>query len=161
MGQQGGGASQAVDGADAATALRGAEEAERRARLQARLVPEWYGPVAAVLLAVYSIGTALIRDAGIGLLWPVTGPLVILLALGLGRAARRRTGVVARPTPARQWAVFGVTAAVFAAVYAVCWLAGLGTSASLAVTGTALGLAAWAYFARRNATIRRELRGAA
>ncbi|TBO61125.1 hypothetical protein EYS09_02865 [Streptomyces kasugaensis] len=142
----------------AASALRDAEAARSRAQLQAQLVPAWYGPSAAALLTAYSVGMGLAHAEGTAGLWTWAGLPVILLGLGLARLRKRSTGVLVGRTGARKRAVALAVVAAFLLVAGVCLLLGLGVPATVAVTGTALGLGVWVHAVQQNRTVERKLR---
>ncbi|WP_411143285.1 hypothetical protein [Streptomyces sp. x-80] len=147
------------DDADAAArALRDAGAARNRAQLQAQLVPAWYGPSAAALLTAYSVGMGLAHADGTAGLWTWAGLPAILLGLGLARLRKRSTGVLVGPSGARKRAITLTVLAVVLLVWGLCLLLGLGVPATVAVTGTTLGLGIWVHSARQNLTVERKLR---
>ncbi|MEV0260541.1 hypothetical protein AB0I49_04255 [Streptomyces sp. NPDC050617] len=152
---------------EAATrALRDVEDAQARARFQARTVPGWYGPAAGAVLAIYVIVAQRFLESGNAAvqLW-VALPLAGLAALALRRIARRRRGVVPPDSEAaRAERTKRTLTILFPALLVACLAGGacaaLGGSAHVAVTvlAVALGLGFWAGFARHNTAIDRRLR---
>ncbi|MFJ2400539.1 hypothetical protein ACIOUE_04495 [Streptomyces xanthochromogenes] len=147
-----------LDADAAASALRDVEAARTRVELRARLVPSWYGPSAAALLAAYGIGTGAANSHGINGIWGWAGLLAVLLGLGLARLRKRATGVLVGRSPARKRAVALSVAAALALVWGVCLSLGLGVPVTLGVAGVVLGLGVWAHSARQNTTVTRKLR---
>ncbi|WP_406331633.1 hypothetical protein [Streptomyces sp. NBC_00203] len=151
-----------LSGEAAASALRDVDTAQARARLRARLIPAWYGPLIGVLVAVQgTIGTisADAGDPGWGAWRQWAGWVVLLAVLALTRARRRSTGVMAH----KRFGWTGVALVLCLSVtIGLAWLflrlLGVGEDATHVTLGTALGLVAWAYCAWRNAVTTRQLR---
>ncbi|MFE6666755.1 hypothetical protein ACFVFH_24725 [Streptomyces sp. NPDC057697] len=154
----------AVSAAFAAEALRGVDASRERARLTARLVPGWYGPVAASALIVPALADAWAQRRG-G--WAVFLSLLVALAflavlVALFDAVRRASGVrVTLPWTARLRRsgapLLGLLAAG-GATYGVCLWSGTGRTAAKVAMFVVLGLGVWAVCVVRNASVRRKLR---
>ncbi|MFE7115760.1 hypothetical protein ACFU99_10100 [Streptomyces sp. NPDC057654] len=149
----------------ATSALRGIECAQARARLQARLVPDWYGPLSGAVIAIYCVAAQRLLEADKILVqqW-VVWPLAMLVALALRRASKRSRGVIqsrsALSGTERGKMIRTVLAPAVAAACLVglaCWAAGGGTHVTVVAMAVVLGLGIWAGFARHNTVIRRRL----
>ncbi|MCX5343227.1 hypothetical protein [Streptomyces atratus] len=152
--------------ADAATsALRDIAAARTRARLQARILPAWYGPTSGAVLGIYFVVAQRLLEADRILvqqwvLWPLAG----LVVFALRRALRRSRGVI-QPRSAESGAerrkqiltILAPTIAAAGLVGGVCWAVGGGAHATVVAVAVTLGLGYWAGFARHNAVIRRQL----
>lgn len=165
-----GGAYEGVLSAEAATsALRDVAASQGTARLQARLLPAWYGPVSGAVLAVYAIVAVWLLETDKILVqqfavWPVA----LLAILGLKRAARRSTGVrrsgsadSAESREERRKRIFIHLALIVVAACVVggaCWALGAGTQTAVVAAAIAGGLGSWGGIAWHNAVIRRQLR---
>lgn len=149
-----GGAYEGVLSAEAATsALRDVAASQGTARLQARLLPAWYGPVSGAVLAVYAIVAVWLLETDKILVqqfavWPVA----LLAILGLKRAARRSTGVrrsgsadSAESREERRKRIFIHLALIVVAACVVggaCWALGAGTQTAVVAAAVAGGSAA-------------------
>ncbi|WP_405687425.1 hypothetical protein [Streptomyces sp. NBC_00057] len=162
----GDGALEGALSADAATsALRDIEAAQARARLQARILPAWYGPTSGAVLAIYFVVAQRLLEAdGILVQQWVAWPLAGLVVFALRRASRRSRGVI-QPRSAQSGAerrkqiltVLAPTIAAAGLVGGVCWAVGGGAHVTVVAMAVTLGLGFWAGFARHNTVIRRQL----
>lgn len=152
----------------ATSALREVEAAQGRARLQAGLLPAWYGPAAGALLAVYAIvAVRLLETDRILIQQFVVWPVALLAVFGIRRTARRSTGVrrarqgyaVDARAERRKRIVTALVPMVVAAcgVGGGCWVLGAGTQTIIVAAAVGLGVGAWGGLARRNAVIRGRL----
>ncbi|WP_328319045.1 hypothetical protein [Streptomyces sp. NBC_00388] len=148
---------------EAASTLRDVAAAGARARVQARNVPGWFGPVYAAVIAACFFAARAAADAHSP--WVlIPAALMLLTAYTLIRARRRSTGVKIFLFPAfgqgrrmRQFiALLQFLAAV--AVADLCWTLAAGSyTADLAGTAVVFfGL--WALSVGRSAAARRQLR---
>ncbi|MER0483356.1 hypothetical protein ABR737_34325 [Streptomyces sp. Edi2] len=166
----GGGAREGVLSAEAATsALRDVAASQGTARLQARLLPAWYGPVSGAVLAVYAIVAVWLLETDQLLVQQFAAwPVALLAVFVIKRAARRSAGVrrsgSAHSVDAREERrkrIFTHLALVVVAACVVggaCWALGAGAQAAVVAAAVAGGLGSWAGIARHNAVIRRQLR---
>ncbi|MEV7959663.1 hypothetical protein [Streptomyces sp. NPDC088141] len=152
--------------ADAATsALRDIGAAQARARLQARIVPAWYGPAGGAVLAIYLVVAQRLMEADRFLVqqW-VVWPLAGLVVLALRRASKRSRGVI-EPRSAQSRAerrkqiltILVPTVAAAGLASGVCWAAGGGAHVTVVAMAVTLGLGHWIGFVRHNAVFRHRL----